>query len=147
MGGGLGATSLYLLKNKGHEMLAIAFIVITIKYYVDLTNSQKLAIENGVKEEDYDILKIGLWFYIIPPILGFLFPFVFKIYLLPLLMLTYAPSIYYSLKVSKQLDKGYDYVRKLSNKVNQVAWIGYAGIGLVALNWLLIYLNELSNGI
>jgi len=128
-------------------MLAIAFIVITIKYYVDLTNSEKLALENGVDEEDYDILKIGLWFYIIPPILGFLFPIVFKIYLLPLLMLTYVPSIYYGLKVSRKLDKGYDYVRKLSKKVNQVVWIGYAGIGLVALNGLLIYLNALSNGI
>ena len=128
-------------------MLAIAFIVITIKYYVDLTNSEKLALENGVDEEDYDILKIGLWFYIIPPILGFLFPIVFKIYLLPLLMLTYVPSIYYGLKVSRKLDRGYDYVRKLSKKVNQVVWIGYAGIGLVALNGLFLYLNTLQNGI
>ena len=128
-------------------MLAIAFIVITIKYYVDLTNSEKLALENGVDEEDYDILKVGLWFYIIPPILGFLFPIVFKIYLLPLLMLTYVPSIYYGLKVSRKLDRGYDYVRKLSKKVNQVVWIGYAGIGLVALNGLFLYLNTLQNGI
>ncbi len=127
-------------------MLAIAFIVITIKYYVDLTNSEKLALENGVDEEDYDILKLGLWFYIVPPILGFLFPIVSKIYLLPLLMLTYAPSIYYGLKVSKKLDRGYDYVRKLSKKVNQVVWIGYAGIGLVALNGLFLYLNDLSSG-
>ena len=128
-------------------MLAIVFIVITIKYYVDLTNSEKLALENGVDEEDYSILKIGLWFYIIPPILGFLFPFVFKIYLLPLIMLTYAPSIYYGLKISKKLDKGYDYVRKLSKKVNQVVWIGYAGIGLVVITWLFVYLNTLPMGI
>ena len=132
----------YLIK-KGNKMLAIVFIVITIKYYVDLNNSEKLALENGVDEEDYSILKIGLWFYIIPPILGFLFPFVFKIYLLPVLMLTYAPSIYYGLKVSKKLDKGYDYVRKLSKKVNQVVWIRYAGIGLVVITWLFVYLNTL----
>jgi len=125
-------------------MLAIAFIVITIKCYVDIANSEKLAMENGVDEEDYNILKIGLWFYIIPPILGFVFPFVFKVYLIPFLMLTYAPSIYYGIKVSRKLDRGYDYVRKLGKKVNQAVWVGFAGIGLVALNGLLIYLNSLT---
>ena len=62
-------------------------------------------------------------------------------------MLTYAPSIYYGLKISKKLDKGYDYVRKLSKKVNQVVWIGYAGIGLVVITWLFVYLNTLPMGI
>lgn len=128
-------------------MLAIAFIIVSIKYSLSLNEFKKIAVENGVDEEDYDILRIGLWFYIIPPILGFLFPFVFKIYLLPLLMLTYAPSIYYGLKVSKKLDRGYDYARKLGKKINQIVWIGYAGIGLVVLNWILIYTNALMNGI
>lgn len=54
---------------------------------------------------------------------------------------------YYGLKVSKKLDRGYDYVRKLCKKVNQIVWIGYAGIGLVVLNWILIYTNTLMNGI
>jgi hypothetical protein len=128
-------------------MLAIVFIIVSIKYSLSLNESKKLAVENGVDEEDYDILRIGLWFYIIPPIIGFLFPIVFKIYLLPLLMLTYAPSIYYGLKISKKLDRGYDYVRKLGKKVNQIIWIGYAGIGLVVINWILIYTNALVNGI
>ena len=119
----------------------------SIKYSLSLNECKKTAIENEVDEEDYDILRIGLWFYIIPPISGFLFPFVFKIYLLPLLMLTYAPSIYYGLKVSKKLDRGFDYVRKLGKKVNQIVWIGYAGIGLVVLNRVLIYTNDLMNGI
>jgi len=35
-------------------------------------------------------------------------------------MLTYALSIYYGLKISKKLDRGYDYVRKLGKKVNQI---------------------------
>ncbi len=128
-------------------MLAIAFIVITIKYYIDLNNSKNIALENGVDEEDYDILRIGLWFYIIPPIIGFFFPLVFKIYFLPLLMLPYVPSIYYGYKISDKLDKGHDYIRKLGNKVNQIVWIGYAGIGLVVISWLLVYTNTLLNTI
>ena len=128
-------------------MLTIAFIIASVKYSLSLNKSKKLALENGVEEEDYDILRIGIWCYIIPPILSFLFPFLFQIYLLPVLMLPYAPSIYYGIKVSKKLDRGYDYVRKLGKQINQIIWIGYAGIGLVILDWILIYTNTLVNGI
>jgi len=65
-------------------MLAIAFIIVSIKYSLSLNGSKKLAIENGVDEEDFDILRIGLWFYIIPPTLGsyshLFFRFIFYLY-------------------------------------------------------------------
>ncbi|HUX61017.1 MAG TPA: hypothetical protein VMV32_06880 [Ignavibacteriaceae bacterium] len=128
-------------------MLAIAFIIISIKYSLSLTDSKKLAIENGVEEEDFDILRIGLWFYIIPQAIGFFLPGIYKIYLLPLILAAYIPSIYYGLKISKKLDRGHDYVRKLGRQVNQIVWIGYGGIVLVILTWLLIYTNTLMRGI
>ena len=128
-------------------MLAIIFIVVSIKYSYSLNKSKKIAFDNGVDKEDYDILIIGLWFYIIPPTLAFFLPFLFKIYFLPLLVLPYTPSIYYGLKISKKLDKGYDFVRKLGKQVNQVVWIGYAGIGLVIFNIILLYTSAVMKGI
>ena len=43
-------------------MLAIIFIVVSIKYSYSLNKSKKIAFDNGVDKEDYDILIIGLWF-------------------------------------------------------------------------------------
>ena len=128
-------------------MLTILLFIFVIKYYSELNNSESIALENGVHDEDYDILKIGLWLYIIPPILGFLFPAIYKIYIVPLVMLVYLPGIYYGIKISKILERNYDYVRRLSKKVDHVVWVGYGGMALVLISWILIETSVPLRGI
>jgi len=129
-------------------MLAIAFVIVSVQYFRLLTESKNTAFENGVDEEEYDILRFGLWFYLVPQIVAFLFPIVFQyFYLALLLILFYVPSIYYGIKISQELDKGQDFVRKLSNQISQVAWIGLADIGLVILDWVFVYTNILLRGV
>ena len=70
-------------------MLAIAFILISIQYFSALTESKKIAFENGIDEDEYDILRYGLWLYIIPPILTFLIPIIYFNYYLPIILFLY----------------------------------------------------------
>ena len=120
-------------------MVAFVFILVSLKYSRSLNESKKIALENGVDGEDYDVMRIGVRFYIIPQILvACFFSFLCHYYLLPLLMLPYVPSIYYGLKISNKLERGYDYGRKLGNKINQIVWIGFAGIGLVVIDWIFL---------
>ncbi len=119
----------------------IALIVATAKYTSDIKPHKEQIIEKGVDEELFDIYLIGLWLYFVPPLLAFIFPLAYRIYTIPLLAAFYLPSIIIGIKISNQLDRGYDYVRKIGKKINQTVWIGYGGIALVFFNWFMIYLS------
>ena len=123
----------------------IGFIVFAIKYTSDIKPNKQKITEKGVDEDLFDIYIIGLWIYFIPPLLALLFPLVYKIYTIPLLAMFYLPSIITGIKIKNRLNRGYDFIRQLGKKVDQTVWIGYAGIGVIVLNWLMIYLVILSN--
>ena len=123
-------------------MLSIAFVAGVIPYFFMLTNAKNSALEIGVSEDDYDVLRYGLWCYIVPPAITTLFPIIFQYFYLPLLlMLFFAPSVYYGFKIAQELDKGYDVVRKLSRSASQSAMLGLAGIVLIVISWGLAYLQ------
>jgi hypothetical protein len=123
-------------------MLSIAFVAGVILYFFKLTEAKNMALENGVSEDDYDVLRYGLWCYLVPLAITTLFPIIFQYFYLPLLlMLFFAPSIYYGFKIAQELDKGYDVVRRLSRSVSQSAMLGLGGIVLVVVSWGLSYLQ------
>jgi hypothetical protein len=123
-------------------MLAIAFIVVVILYFYKLTEAKNIALENGVSEDDYDVLRYGLWGYIVPLAIAALFPIIFLYFYVPLLMLLFfAPSVYYGFKIAQALDKGYDSVRKLSRRISQTAMLGLAGIVLFLFSWVSVYMG------
>ena len=72
-------------------------------------------------------------------------PIVYKIYTIPLLAAFYLPSIIIGAKIIDKLYRGYDYIKRLSRKVEQTVYIGYAGIAIVIINWLLIYMMSMAN--
>jgi hypothetical protein len=118
----------------------IVFIIVAIKYTSDLKPYKENILEKEADENLFDIYIVGLWIYFIPQLLAFILPFVYKISTIPLLAAFYLPSIIIGIKIKNQLERGHDFIRQLSKKVDQTVVTGYAGIAIVTINWLLIYL-------
>jgi hypothetical protein len=122
-------------------ILVIAFIVFAVKHTSEIKPQKKQIIESGVNEDVFDIYLIGLWFYLIPPLLGGFLPLQF--YTILILAAFYLPSIITGSKIYKKLSRGYDYTRRIGNKINLAVWIGYGAITLWVGKWLIDYLIDL----
>ena len=116
-------------------ILIIAFIVFAVKHTSEIKPQKKQIIESGVSEDLFDIYLIGLWFYLIPPLLGGFLPLQF--YTILILAAFYLPSIITGSKIYSKLSRGYDYTRRIGNKINLAVWIGYGAITLIVGKWFI----------
>jgi hypothetical protein len=127
-------------------ILIIAFIVYAVKHTIEIKQQKELIIEKGVDEQFFYIYLIGIWFYLIPPLfLSFLYyiikqpympPILAAIYL-PILAAFYLPSVIAGLMIYKKFNRGFDYERRIGNKINLTLWIGYGAITLFIGMWLI----------
>ena len=122
-------------------ILTIALIVFAAKYTSDIKPKKKQILEKGVNEDLFDIYIVGLWLYFIPPLLALFLPsIVGKFFTIPILAVFYLPSIIIGSKIYKKLNRGYDYIRQIGNKINHTVWIGYGAIAFPILSWLSDYM-------
>ncbi len=95
--------------------------------------------KSGVSKRSYDLLRLGLWLYFVPP-LGELNPVPILAWQglpLPFSVLLFTPGIVAALRMRRTLPRGgYDYQARAAAHVVTVLLLGLAGIGLVVLRWM-----------
>jgi hypothetical protein len=130
----------------------IAYIVYAVKHTSDIRNQKKLIIEKGINEDLFDIYIIGVWFYLIPPLIELFLKFAQKQFYippiiiavhLPILAAFYLPAVIVGLKIYNKFNRGFDYERQIGNKINLTLWIGYVAITLFVGIWLISILISL----
>lgn len=130
----------------------IALIVYVVKHTSDIKQQKKLIIEKVVDKDLYDIYMIGVWFYLIPPLLTTIFDFIRKSYDIPPLVDTlyfpiigtlFLPAVIAGSKIYKKFNRGFDYERRIGNKISLCLWIGYGAIALYIGGGLIIIMSRL----
>lgn len=120
-------------------IISIALIVYAVKHTSEIKQQEKLIIEKGVHKDIFDIYIIGVWFYFFPPLIDFILqlfikqiylPLILALYLLMLAAL-YLPAVITGSMIYKKFDRGFDYERRIGNKISQTLWIGYIAIVLI----------------
>lgn len=133
-------------------IIIIAFIVYAAKHTSEIKSKKKQIIEKGVEEQLFDIYLIGLWFYLIPPLIELLLRFAVKqtymppildaLYL-PILASLYLPAVIAGSKIYKKFNKGFDYERRIGNKISHTLWIGYGTIAIIIGMWLIRIMSRI----
>lgn len=133
-------------------ILIIAFIVFAVKHTSDIKQQKKLIIEKGVDEQFFNIYLIGIWFYLIPPLFSLFLKYIIKqtymppilaaLYL-PILATFYLPAAITGSMIYKKFNRGFDYERRIGNKISLTMWIGYGAITLLIGGWLISILSRL----
>ena len=129
-----------------------AFIVYAVKHTSEMKQQKKLILEKGVNEDLFDIYIIGVWFYLVPPLIELLLNFarkqyyipavIFAIYL-PIIASLYVPAVIAGSKIYKKFNRGFDYERRIGNKISHTLWIGYGAITIILGIWLIRILSSL----
>ena len=127
-------------------ILIIAFIAYAVKHTSEIKQQKELIIEKGVDEQFFNIYLIEIWFYLIPPLfLSFLYyiikqpsmPPLLAVLYLPILAAFYLPSVIAGTMIYKKFNRGFDYERRIGNKINITLWIGYGAMTLLIGMWLI----------
>jgi hypothetical protein len=120
-------------------MLSIAFLIGLIvgvtKLSAQARKDEQIALQKGVSEDLWMMLTYSIWLFIIPPVMALILPWVYTFVGAVVLACFYLPSIIASKKISPKLGRGFDYERKAGRNIDRIAWLGYAGIGLVVFHW------------
>ena len=123
-------------------MLSILFlvglIVGVVRLSAQIRKDEKVALQKGVSEDLWMVLSYSVWLYIVPPIVALLFPWTYTLIGATVLACFYLPTIVASRMISPKLGTGFDYERKAGRNIDRVAWLGYAGIGLVVFHWAMM---------
>jgi len=124
----------------------IAFIVYAVKHTSEIKQQKKLIIEKGVDEQFFNIYLIGIWFYLIPPLFSLFLKYIIKqtymppilaaLYL-PILATFYLPAAITGSMIYKKFNRGFDYERRIGNKISLTLWIGYGAITFFIGKWLM----------
>jgi len=117
-------------------MLAIGLVAAVVYLFNATRKTRQLALDKGVDEDDMLFFTVFLWLYIVPLIV-MLFVDNNDVLLVLILAGLYIPGIVMSRKLALKLATGYDYERKAGKDYDKAMWVGFAGIGLVVLEWLL----------
>jgi hypothetical protein len=117
-------------------MLAIGLIAAVVYLFNATQKTRQLALDKGADDDDLFFFAVFLWLYVVPPVV-MLFMRCDDILLVVILAGLYVPGIFFSRKLALKLATGYDYERKAGKDYDKAMWLGYAGIGLVLLGWLL----------
>ncbi|MEJ2103990.1 MAG: hypothetical protein P8X47_05370, partial [Ignavibacteriaceae bacterium] len=89
---------------------------------------------------------------LVPPLIELLLNFarkqyyipavIFAIYL-PIIASLYVPAVIAGSKIYKKFNRGFDYERRIGNKISHTLWIGYGAITIILGIWLIRILSSL----
>jgi hypothetical protein len=123
-------------------MLAIVFLIGMIvgcyKLNEIVQKDKKVVLDKGIPEKKLKNLSISLWCYAVPPVCALLLSGTYTIIGAVIYAAVYLPGILTANQLAEKFSTGYDYERKAGKNFSKIAWLGYAGIGLVIFNWMFI---------
>jgi len=133
-------------------LLFILLVVYAVKHTLEIKPLEKQIIEKGVDEQFFYIYLIGVWFYLIPPLIELLLKYVLTQYYippifdalyLPILASLYLPAVIAGSKIYKKFNRGFDYERRIGNKISHTLWIGYGAIAIIIGMWLIRIMSRI----
>jgi hypothetical protein len=126
-------------------VLMIGLITGVVKLFSQARKDEKLILEKGISEDLWTMFIYSLWLFALPPVAASFFPGSYSVLGAIFFTCCYLPTIILSRRISPSVSKGYDFERKVGRNIDKITWLGYAGIGLVILNWGMINAMQFFN--
>jgi hypothetical protein len=123
----------------------IFFLAIVVQFFRGarvLRAQKQIAIAKGISPYKFTMMQFFLSLYVIPLIAYSLFRIqVGQSIIFPIVViLSFAPGIYWADSISDNLDHGYDYQKRASRVIKEYLFVGWFGMIYFSGYWALTYL-------